>query len=221
MPRVNANYNNTIIYKIVCNDLNIKDIYVGHTTNFTKRKSHHKISCCNPNDKDHNIKVYKTIRENKGWDNWNMIEIEKYPCNDANEARSRERYWLENLSASLNMMCPNRTQKEYKEAHKDLIKDWKHKHYELNKETIREKQKQYVHLNQDTIKLYKQKYAQLNKTRLNEHRKEYNILNKEKVDNYRYAQINCECGGTYQRCNKSQHIRTNLHKNYLSSLELY
>jgi hypothetical protein len=32
------NYQNTVIYKIVCNDLSIKDLYVRHTTNFRKRK---------------------------------------------------------------------------------------------------------------------------------------------------------------------------------------
>ena len=34
-------YANTIIYKIVCNDLNITDCYVGNTTKFTNRKSPH------------------------------------------------------------------------------------------------------------------------------------------------------------------------------------
>jgi hypothetical protein len=31
-----------------------------------------------------------------------MIEIEKYNCNDGNEARARERYWFEELQAKLN-----------------------------------------------------------------------------------------------------------------------
>ena len=38
------------------------------------------------------------IRKNGGWENWCMIEIEKYPCNDKNEAKARERYWLETLN---------------------------------------------------------------------------------------------------------------------------
>ena len=40
------------------------------------------------------------IRENEGWNNWSMIEIEKYPCNDKNEACARERYWYELLNAN-------------------------------------------------------------------------------------------------------------------------
>ena len=55
MPKKEIDYQNTIIYKIVCNDLNVKDVYVGHTTDFTKRKSHHKSSCNNHNSKVHNL----------------------------------------------------------------------------------------------------------------------------------------------------------------------
>ena len=29
------------IYEIVCKDSNVKNIYIGHTTNFTNRRSNH------------------------------------------------------------------------------------------------------------------------------------------------------------------------------------
>jgi len=35
MPKTEIDYSSTIIYKLVCNDLNITDNYVGHTTNFS------------------------------------------------------------------------------------------------------------------------------------------------------------------------------------------
>ena len=38
MPRKPINYKKVIIYKLVCNDLSVKDLYVGHTTDFTNRK---------------------------------------------------------------------------------------------------------------------------------------------------------------------------------------
>ena len=66
MPKVNVNYENTVIYKIVCNDLNITDCYVGSTTDFTTRKSHHKSSCNNETDSRYHLKVYKMIRDNGG-----------------------------------------------------------------------------------------------------------------------------------------------------------
>ena len=49
MPKKDIDYSKTIIYKIVCNDLNITDVYVGHTTNFIKRKARHKYDCNNIN----------------------------------------------------------------------------------------------------------------------------------------------------------------------------
>ena len=151
MPRTNINYQKTIIYKIVCNDLNIKDIYVGHTTEFTKRKHNHKNRCNNPNDKKYNLKIYKTIRENEGWENWTMVEIEKYPCNDKNEACSRERHWCEQLNSNLNTIRPMTTKEEkviehklYKQTDKckAVAKIQSKKHREENKEYYDEKNKQ-------------------------------------------------------------------------------
>ena len=49
MPKKIIDYSKTIIYKIVCNDLNITDLYIGHTTNFIKRKATHKSNCNNIN----------------------------------------------------------------------------------------------------------------------------------------------------------------------------
>ena len=42
MPKDTIDYSNTIIYKIYCNDSSVTDIYIGHTTNFIKRKYQHK-----------------------------------------------------------------------------------------------------------------------------------------------------------------------------------
>ncbi len=92
MPKKNCNYAKTVMYKIVCNDLTITNCYVGHTTEFTKRKYAHKSHCTNNKDKAYNFNVYTFIRANGGWINWKMIEIEKWVCADGNEARSRERY---------------------------------------------------------------------------------------------------------------------------------
>jgi hypothetical protein len=99
------------MYKIVCRDLNIKDLYVGHTVNFRQRKHSH-YRRVNIDDEKMNMKVYQFIRANGGWNNWEMVEIEKYSCNDSNEARTRERYWYELLQATLNNNCPIRSHEE-------------------------------------------------------------------------------------------------------------
>ena len=98
MPKNEIDYSNTIIYKIVCKDEKIADLYVGHTTNFVKRKCLHKNSCNNLNNK---LKIYNIIRENGGWDNWEMIETATYNCKDHTEARIKEQEHFDKCTLSL------------------------------------------------------------------------------------------------------------------------
>jgi len=129
MPRKIVDYSKTVMYKIVCNDLNIEDCYIGHTTDFTKRKNHHKLFAKAPHKgTNENCKVYSIIRANGGWDNWTMVEIEKFPCLDGNEARARERYWYETTNSNLNDRCPYKRlindsirSKQWRENNKDFI----------------------------------------------------------------------------------------------------
>jgi hypothetical protein len=121
MPRLPINYANTVIYKIVCNDLNVTECYVGHTTDIVCRKQSHKKRCTNKTNKKHNLKVYKIIRDNGGWINYSMIEIEKYPCQDVQEAKKKEREWFENLNSSLNTYFPQRNIKEWREMNREEL----------------------------------------------------------------------------------------------------
>ena len=90
MPKLSIDYLNCCIYKIEHIE-NASLVYVGHTTNFKQRKLRHKSSCNNETDKlKHNYKVYQMIRKNGGWDMFRMVEIEKYPCNNKQEADKRE-----------------------------------------------------------------------------------------------------------------------------------
>ena len=235
MPRTSINYQNTTIYKIVCNDLNIKDIYVGHTTDFTRRMSQHKSSCKIITNNSHNLKIYQSIRINGGWNNWSMLEIEKYPCNDSNEASSRERYWYEILNANLNTHNPNRSIKEWFELHKDERKDYSKNLYEQNKTDINIKHRQYYNDNKEKIIIQTKEYYKNNKALISEkykviymetkekkiqYQKEYIEKNKDKILEYRKQKITCECGSIYRISNKSHHVKTIKHLNFLESQQL-
>jgi hypothetical protein len=152
MPRKPIDYQKVIIYKLVCNDLSVKDLYIGHTTDFTNRKRLHKSHCLNPNDPKYNYKVYKIIHENGDWNNWSMIEIEKYPCKDENEARARERHWYEELQATMNSQCPILYVGEKKQYKKD--------YYKKNKNEINDRHKDYYIRNKDKRKDYLQEKHQ-------------------------------------------------------------
>ena len=138
-----VNYDKSIIYKLCCKDTSITYEYIGSTVNFTRRKSNHKSNCCNENGIKYNLNVYKFIRENGGWYNWDMVEVERYCATDRKDLHSRERFWLEELGATLNKNIPSRSSVEYKS-----------KYYQENKERFYEYRQQ----NKDRIKKNNLKY---------------------------------------------------------------
>jgi hypothetical protein len=106
MPKTDIDYSNTIIYKITCKDPNVKDVYVGHTTNFVQRKHAHKQGCNNEKSTNYQCKLYKTIRTNGGWNNWTMEIINFFKCRDHYEARIKEQEYFVSLNATLNSIEP-------------------------------------------------------------------------------------------------------------------
>jgi hypothetical protein len=96
------NFENCIIYKLVCLDTTYPEVYVGSTTCFKQRKSNHKSKCYNENAKEYNYKIYQYIREHGGFGNFTMVEIEKYPCEDGRQLEAREEHWRKELKATLN-----------------------------------------------------------------------------------------------------------------------
>ena len=139
MPKLPIDYSKALVYKIVCNDLSITDCYIGSTTDFIRRKSEHKRKY----KFGTKTKLYDTIRENGGFENWDFIEIEKHPCNDKNECHKRERYYIELYKSSLNMAIPARTQAEYKEENIEKINAYKKQWNIDNKEKMKEYMKKY------------------------------------------------------------------------------
>ena len=102
-----SDYSNTIIYKIQCKDPLVTELYIGHTTDFIARKGSHKNSCNNKNNVAYSCKVYKVIRDNKGWDNWNMKIIAFNDCNGLASAKKLEQQYYETYKATLNSIEPS------------------------------------------------------------------------------------------------------------------
>lgn len=211
MANIKADYLNTVIYKIYCKDENITDIYIGHTTSFYQRQRTHKSNCNTESCKGYNYNIYKIIRQNGGWDNWNMVIIENYPCDSVEEARDRERYWIEKESLTLNVTIPNRNKKEYSqiyrlihkeeiaqkakeyrennkdkinvylESNKEKIAFQKQDWYEEKKDYILEKAKQHYEENKEQKIEYQTQYAQQHKEQFSDYQKQYREVNKEKL----------------------------------------
>ena len=149
MPRLPIDYSKGLIYKIVCNDIKIKEVYYGSTTSFVKRKNSHKSNCINPKNRDYNQPKYQFIRENGGWSNWDMIEIKKYDCETKRELELEERKQIEIYGVSLNHVIPTRSKEEYDIDNKEKQAEYKKIWYQNNKEETLEQKKLYYHNNKE------------------------------------------------------------------------
>lgn len=177
MPKTPTDFSRCVIYKIVCFDTNITDCYVGNTTDFTRRKSEHKRRCYNTNSKEYNKKVYEFIRSHGDWGNFQMLQIEAYPCSNKREAELREEHWRKELVATLNWNRAFITDEE-----RLALDNERHKiKYHENKEPKLKYQKLYRVQNKDKIKEQKKLYYQKNKERILERVRNYQL--KKQLEN--------------------------------------
>jgi len=247
MPR--PAINDYTFYKIVNVNADCEMMYVGSTCNMKQRRKKHKGDCNNPNAQGYNFKVYKTIREHGGWDEFNMIEIGTAEQITLTEAHVIEETYRIELKANMNTRrCYGIESAEYhkqyyidnsdkiKEQQKqwhvnnaDKINERKKEYYVNNVDKIKERQKEYRVNNAEKLKERHNKYYVNNADKINERTKQYYIDNSDKLKEYdkQYRvnnadkikeKHNCECGGKYTTCNKSQHIKTAMHQNHLQHI---
>ena len=124
-----------VIYKITCNDLNVRECYFGSTINIKHRKSTHKFHCHNEKSKKYNYPLYQFIRNNGGWDNWEINIIDCITSDDKKIYEKCERKYIEeNRDIVLNKEIPGRTINEYYEDNKEKISQYK-EHWSKQKVT--------------------------------------------------------------------------------------
>jgi molecular chaperone DnaK (HSP70) len=175
MTKLLINYQKACIYKIVCKDVNITERYVGSTTNLIQRRSEHKKGYnAKTITSNSNMCVYQFIRENGGFQNWDVVMLEQLiDCNDKETLHKRERYYIESLKAELNKVIPTRTQKEYYDDNKQDILE-KHKiHYENNRERLKEQRIELYQDNREKVKEQVRHYYQNNSKKIAEYKRAY------------------------------------------------
>jgi hypothetical protein len=84
-------------YKII-ND-QTDDEYIGSTTQLLESR----MACHVSNAKDSTSPLHTLMRE-IGTDHFEIVLIEKYPCNNVDELRAREQYWITTLKPTLNKL---------------------------------------------------------------------------------------------------------------------
>jgi len=212
MPKTPMDYSKCSIYKIEHND-DESLVYVGHTTNFDKRKTHHKYYCKKDNNKHYNLKVYQMIRENGGWEMFKMIEVEKYPCADKREAERRENEAMKELRACMNMRKSFRTEEEISEYNKEYNKEY----YEVHKEKLQQHHKDYYEHHKEKLQEYHKDYYKSNKQnkpKIQERSKDYYESNKQEIN----VKVKCECGCEIVKQNLNRHQATTKHLDKMKNI---
>ena len=160
-------------------------IYVGSTTNFNERNTHHNDNLHYKNGSKYHYKVYKTIRENDY--KWDMKIYKEFPCENNTQLIIEEERVRCELNADLNMRsCGTGLSKS----------EYFKKRYTDNKDKIAEQGKQYRIINKDKIA---------------EQGKQYRIINKDKIKEKKQQKITCECGCIILNNHLSRHKRTKKH----------
>jgi group I intron endonuclease len=143
----------SVIYKIYCKDENIKDCYIGSTNNLHKRKIRHKSNSNNINSKEYNYKVYKFIRANGGFENFDYIILEQFEnIMTKQDLLKIEGQYIKNNNTTLNYIIAGRTVKEYEQDNKKKIDEKNKKYRQDNKEKKKEYNKQYSEDNKEKLK---------------------------------------------------------------------
>ena len=142
--------NDYTFYKIINVNCDVSLCYVGSTANMIERVRDHKCNCNNPNSAKYNTKVYKTIREHGGWDEFRMIPVGYAKQLTLTEARVIEEKYRVELCANLNSFVCHLTE----EQRKDRDKLNKLNYRQNNKELVRQQEKVYAENNKDKIKAH-------------------------------------------------------------------
>jgi len=216
MPQVD--YNKCVIYKIQHKELD-ELLYVGSTTHFRNRKVRHKSNCYKVDGSHYNLKLYTKIRDNGGWDAFNMVIVKEFPCENKRQAEAEEDKVMREMKSSLNMVRAYTTPEERREQHSitnkvlyqnniEKIKEKSKKYYENNKEKISERGKVYRVKNIDRILNYGKEWREKNKDKMKEYDEQKRERDKEK--------IKCECGCEIRKCGLAKHLKTLKHQEYLN-----
>jgi hypothetical protein len=166
-----------IMYKICPKNKDLNFCYIGHTVNFNERQRHHIRNTYNTNDAKHyHLKHYEFIRNNGGWDEWEMVEIEQFRGKTKMEARIREQELIEQHNAILNSCKAYISEEQRKELKKQITDKFRKE----NKDKIKEQTKKYKEEHKEKIAEQMKKYRAEHKQQIHEKTKEYREKNKEK-----------------------------------------
>lgn len=141
-----VDYKNGRIYKLVCNITG--KTYYGSTTRtrLSDRLSEHKSGYRRWKLGQCNKVMSFDIIEN---DNFDIVLVEEFPCDNKDQLHARERYYIEN-NECINKYIFGQTNKEYQEKNKEKIKAYLKEYNIKNNERLTQQKREYWVKTKDT-----------------------------------------------------------------------
>jgi len=197
--RGKGDYKNGKIYKIW--SLETDKIYIGSTCDsLTNRMSGHRTVYKQWKEGKRDITSSAVLFDLVGVENCEIEWVKDFPCETKKQLNKEEgRVMRQNKDLIVNRKLEGRSQKEYREDHKERIKEYRDEHKEQNKEYMKE-------------------YRDTHKEELKIKEKAFRDTHKEEINLKKSQKMTCECGSPYTFSNKSQHIRTKKHQNFITPL---
>ena len=236
-----VNYQNGKIYKI--EDFNTSEVYIGSTCEpiVARRLAKH-VKDYNYYINQSNTKGFITSFHIIKNNNYKIYLVENFPCDNKDELRKREGFYIMQFSNDDNYKCVNKYvagrkttddpdcykkqhakyrekrnaySLKYNAEHKEYFKEKNRKYREdkKNMEENKDKIKKTTEENKDKIKQYRVD----NKEKISEYSKQWREANKETRKIRRSIKYTCECGSETCFDHKSRHERTKKHINFINN----
>ena len=187
------NYSQGKIYKIVSEETD--KVYIGSTTKkyLCERMADHNSSyhrLINGTGKKQ-CSSYEIIKHGDA----KIILLEKYPCEDKDELKAREQYWIDK-NKSVNAI------KAFIGKGEDKIK------------YVKEQAKENYSKNKNHKLEYQSQYYQENKEKCLDWHKQNREKNGDKIKAKKSKKEMCKCGMEYSHSNYARHSKTKKHRSY-------
>ena len=153
-----------------------------------------------------------------GVENFYIELIEEYPCENIEQLRRKEGEWIRKM-ATLNEEIAGRTTREYYEEHIEEKKEHDKLYREENKDKRSKQAKERYERDKERIKQRVNQNYHNNREEKLVKNKEYRDNNKEKLYSKASEKFTCQCGVSYTRRNKAQHLKSMHHENDEQSLQ--
>jgi len=181
-----------VVYKLYHS--NYPEFYIGSSKIFEKRKNDHKYNSNNETSVAYHFKVYKYIREHGGYDSWKYEILEKEYYKNKKHRFERERYFIESLKPTLNTTIPGRTDQEWYEDNKEMVKVNRKKYYNEHKVEISNKSSEFY---------------QKHKVKIIKEQKKYYEEHIQEVKAYKTKKVECKyCKRLVSNSNHAAHRKT-------------